>query len=167
MKLESSIVICKGFALCRGHMTPGDSYSYTKDDTTQDARFSQVFYLVEGGGIMYDGIGREHGRSDASDVWDFREYYGKSYRFLAGTSGATWLCVNPLPSNKFFNVELIRENNNKTIVGDGAEHIILCAKGNLTINDKSLSQFNYSRILNGKTAEVNVPAGSEALYLSR
>jgi hypothetical protein len=165
MKLMSTLAVCKGFAQCRGFITPNDSFEYTISDTTTDSKFSQIFCLLEGGGVMYNSDGSEYGR--LNDVWDLREYFGKTYKFVAGDKGAAWLCINPIPADKFFSFELKRSNTNFTIEGDGKEHIILCTKGTLNINDKELKQFNYSRILNGKTANIVIPGESEAIYLTR
>ena len=167
MKLMSTLAVCKGFAQCRGFITPNDSFEYTVNDTTTDSRFSQIFCLLEGGGIMYNADGSEYGRSDVSNAWDLREFFGKTYKFVAGDKGATWLCINPMPADKFFSFELKRSDTSFTIEGDGKEHILLCTKGTLNINDNTLKQFNYSRILNGKTANVVIPSESEALYLTR
>jgi hypothetical protein len=163
----STLAMCKGFAQCRGFITPNDSFEYSLDDTTSDAKFSQIFCLLEGGGIMYNEDGTEYGRSDISNAWDLREFHGKRYKFVSGNKGAAWLCINPIPADKFFSFELKRAGSTFEVNGDGKEHIILCIKGTLNINDKELKQFNYSRILNGKTAHVVIPSESEALYLTR
>ena len=167
MKLMSTLAVCKGFAQCRGFITPNDSFEYSLNDTTSDAKFSQIFCLLEGGGIMYNSDGSEYGRSDTTIALDLRDYYGKTYKFVAGDKGAAWLCINPIPADNFFSFELKKSNSNFTITGDGKEHIILCTKGTISINDKELKQFNYSRILNGKTADIVIPSESEALYLTR
>lgn len=167
MKLMSTLAVCKGFAQCRGFITPNDSFEYTVNDTTADSKFSQIICLLEGSGVMYNSDGSEYGRSDAPNVWDLRQYFGKTYKLVAGNKGATWLCINPIPADKFFSFELKRSNSNFTIIGDGREHVILCLRGTLNINDKELKQFNYSRILNGKTANIVIPSESEALYLTR
>jgi len=188
MKLIASLVLCKGFALCRGFITPNDTYNYDADETNVDTRFSQIFYMIEGSGtINVDGnqIGSKKGsdiyvdpnwqeayeqkvlKSDNSMLIDLRDFYGKSYSFVAGEYGAGWLCINPIPSDKFFTPSLIRAGETKTIEGDGKEHVVMCAKGTITANDKSLTQFNYTRVLNGKTATIVVPGDSEAIYLTR
>jgi len=188
MKLMASLVLCKGFALCRGFITPNDTYTYDADETNVDTRFSQIFYMIDGSGIInVDGnqIGSKIGsdiivdpnwqieydekvqKSANSMMIDFRDFYGKSYNFVAGEYGAGWLCINPIPSNRFFTPSLIRAGETKTIEGDGKEHIVMCAKGSIIANDKTLTQFNYTRVLNGKTAVIVVPDDSEAIYLTR
>ena len=36
MKLIGAFAVCKGFAMCRGHMTSNETYSYTEEDTQND-----------------------------------------------------------------------------------------------------------------------------------
>ena len=160
MKLISSLHICKGFAMCRGHITANDQYEYTERETSEDTRFSQIFYLLEGSGIAPDGNFYKD-----KLLMDMRDYFQKQYKFIAGNNGATWLCINPIPANKFFDAEIL--NTPTTIVGDGREHIIICAKGTIFANDKELKQFNYVRVLNEKTANISFSEDSEAIYLKR
>lgn len=167
MIIESTTALCKGFAICTGHITANDTYQYSLEDTTTDTKYSQIFYLFDGGGIMYDDNDNEYGRSDVSNAWDLREFHRKKYKFVSGNKGATWVCINPVPANKFFDMELVKSNSQKTIAGDGKEHIILCLKGIITVNGNELTSLKYSRILNGKVADVVVPSGSEAMYLTR
>ena len=167
MKLMSTLALCKGFAQCRGHITSNDSFEFTLEDTIEDSKFSQIFCLLEGGGAMYDSNGNQVGNSSGYNVWDLREFYGKTYKFVAGQHGATWLCINPIPANKFFSFELKRSNTEFDMIGDDKDQIILCTKGNILVNDKSLNIFNYARVWTGKSAHVKIPHNSEAIYLTR
>lgn len=165
MKLISTLSVCKGFAMCRGHITSNDFYEYTQEDVSSDARFSQIFYLLEGSGTVYNSDGSLHDKSDVSNAWDIRYFYKKPYKFVAGDRGATWICINPIPADKFFDMELIKQST--SIEGTEEEQNIICVKGTAIINDKQLKQFNYARIPNGKVANITVPEGSELLYIKR
>jgi len=162
MKTIDKLIICKGFALCRGIMSPYDSYYYTLEETSTDTKFSQLLYLLYGGGIAPDG--KEYHNNLLLDV---RDYYQKPFAFKSGSAGAMWLCINPIPANKFFDASLIKAGETRTIVGDGKEHVILSAKGDIIANDKTLEMFQYTRVLNGKEAVITVPENSEAIYLTR
>ena len=162
MKSIDKLIVCKGFALCRGIMSAYDSYNYTIEETSTDSKFSQLLYLLYGGGTAPDG--KEYHNNLLLDV---REYYEKPFAFKSGSAGAMWLCINPIPANKFFDASLIKAGETKTIRGDGKEHIILSAKGYITANDRILEMFQYVRVLNGKEAIINVPENSEAIYLTR
>ena len=167
MKLVSNLELCKGFAVCRGHITANDTYIYSIDDASTDTKFSQIFYMLEGSGTAYNEDGSVYGSSNNPGVWDLRSMHQKSYKFTAGEHGATWLCINPIPANNFFNLEILKQGSSKTIQGDGKEHIVMCGKGVITANDVELKQFKYTRVLNGKTINFNIPDGSEAIYLTR
>jgi hypothetical protein len=188
MKFIASTVLCKGFALCRGFITPNDSYNYSPDDANIDTRFTQVFYMIEGSGSIHlnnNFVGQFNSgssnvvpeyqqyydqyvkRGNSSLLIDLRGFQGSAFNFTSGNNGAGWLCINPVPADKLFDCDLIRGNTNTTITGDGREHIVMCAKGNITINGKKFEQFNYARVLEGKTADIVVPSDSEAIYLTR
>ena len=77
------------------------------------------------------------------------------------------MCINPIPATKHFDTKILLANSTTALVGDGKEHIIICAKGRITANDKPLNQFNYVRVLNDKAVNIVVPGDSEALYLTR
>jgi len=188
MKFIASNILCKGFALCRGSITPNDNYNYSPEDDNVDARYTQIFYLLEGNGhlkVENDIIGwydnnivtmnpecdseiRNHVfNNGATCLVDLKVFKGKPFGFISGDKGASWICINPIPANKPFDCDLILGETSKTIVGDGKEHIVMCARGSIFINDKPFNIFNYARVLKGKTAEVVVPSGSEAIYLTR
>lgn len=188
MKFIASTVLCKGFALCRGFITPNDVYNYDPSDSNIDTRYTQIFYLIEGSGSLYSKetyIGDYNGnnssvideykqqydqyvqKGDTSLLIDLRVFKGSHFSFRSGDKGAGWLCINPVPSDKLFVPQLIKSNTSTTIVGDQNEHIVMCAKGNITINGITFNQFNYARVLEGKTAEIVVPSDSEAIYLTR
>lgn len=188
MKFIASTVMCKGFALCRGFITPNDEYNYSPDDADIATRYTQIFYLIEGSGSLYSGntyIGDYNGsnssvideyksqydqyvqKGDTSLLIDLRVFKGSPFSFKSGDKGAGWLCINPVPADGLFNCNLIKSDTNFSITGDGKDHIIMCAKGNITINNITFNQFNYAKVSEGKIADVVVPSGSEAIYLTR
>ena len=167
MKTVETLAVCKGFALCRGSITADDFYEYTYNDTSTDAKFSQIFFLEEGSGELQNSDGTVYGSSLVSGVWDLREFYKKIYRFVPYEKGAKWICINPIPSNKFFNIEHLKAGTERTIIGNDKLEIILCLRGSLNINDKVFNQYNYARILKGKEAIIKVNDDSEALYMYR
>jgi hypothetical protein len=192
MKLVSPLQICKGFTMCRGHITSFDEWSYKGGNSSKDIEFSQLFYLIEGTGTLvygdeevafldengpkvidaykddYDRVVKQLGNSY---LFDFRDRYDKKYKLVAGKYGATWMAINPLPNNHFFDAELF--SGIKEITGDGNNHIILCVKGEVNVissennKESKLVQFQYTRVLNGKKIHVVVPPGSQAIYMTR
>lgn len=163
MKMVTSTILCKGFALCRGRMTMNDTFYYTKDITSEDSKFSQIMYLLEGGGMTPLGPAA----FDTNKLVDFRDFYNKEYSLSCDERGATWVCINPIPADNFYDASLLVGNNKYTIEPDqDKEQIILCVENYITINDKIFNQFNYARILN-KSANISIPGDSEAIFLSR
>jgi len=199
MKFITPIQVCKGFTLCRGHMTSGEKWEYKGFDSLKDYNnqkgfeCTQLFYLLEGDGVFYyndeevasfntetnslENISSNHiqkynkvvNKLDNSYLFDLRYFVDKPACLIAGKNGATWVCINPLPYDHFFETELF--NGYKTIEGDGNEHIVFILKGEANImsdgNNVNLQQFRYSRILKGKTAHIVVPPGSQAIYMTR
>lgn len=164
MKLIFDNVLCKGFVMCRGRMTGNSNYSYNKEVTSRDSKFSQVYYLLEGGGIGPLG----YMSTENTRFFDFRNYYNSDYELTSDERGITWLCINPIPANNFFDAKLLLEKEQYIFEGkQDKEQIIICVKNHITINDNLLHLFKYTRILPGKTANIHIADNSEALYLSR
>jgi len=167
MKFLDQPITCKGFVLCLGHITANDSFVITEEDTVKDGTFSQIGFCIDGGATLYDSANTVVGTYTADNLYDFKEYYGKSYTLTTtNESGGTWFCINPLPAKKIYDMELLRENATKTIVGDGVEKTVICVYGTVTINGKILTNKQYVRVLNGKTANVEVSPGSMAIYFN-
>lgn len=190
MKYMSTIAICKGFALCRGFMTANDKFNYDPADSNTDTRYTQITYLDPGVGSFYrnsDFIcgfdGSNLTVSDNYKDWfdknvqlgdnnsaliNIEEFKGTFCSFSTTDSvGIQWTCINPIPANKPFSPTLLKQNTNLSIQGDGKEHVIVSVRGSITINNKTINQYNYARVLGGKTADVVIPSGSEAVYLTR
>lgn len=165
MKLIFDNVLCKGFVMCRGRMKGNSNYSYDKEVTSTDSKFSQILYLLEGGGIGPTGLGSFDGNNR---LFDFRDYYNSDYELISDERGITWLCINPIPANSFFDAKLLLEREQYVFEGkQNKEQIIICVKNQITINNNTLNLFKYTRVLPGKTADIHIADGSEALYLSR
>ena len=181
MKIIDPITVCRGFAICKGDFGPGVQNEQSVKDTSEDFKFSQIFVLLEGSGtfvstydvISKDGYGNPVPTSNgiASDfkhnAWDLRDYYKRSYKFVAGNRGAKWMCINPLPANGFFDFELIGEGSKSITNDNGNQRYVVAAKGPIVVNNKLVDQFKYVRIFKDVTANIEVPQGSSALYMHR
>jgi hypothetical protein len=167
MKFIDQTVLCKGFAICKGHITSNETYNYGLDETTKDTKFSQILYILDGvGGAAFDHEGNKITDMEFGKAYDFKEYYGKEYLIKSYDTGGTWIAINPVPASKVFIHELLNKNTNKTIVGTKEENIIICLEGSITINDKVLNQLQYARVLDGKTAEISINEKSIAMHLN-
>jgi hypothetical protein len=145
-------------------MKGNSNYPYNKEVTSKDSKFSQIYYLLEGGGTGPLGyMSTENNR-----LFDFRDYYNSDYELISDERGITWLCINPIPANNFFDAKLLLEKEQYVFEGkQNKEQIIICVKNQITINNNTLNLFKYTRVLPGKTADIHIADGSEALYLSR
>lgn len=164
MKLIDDLIMCKGFAICRGMMTAGETYTFTSANSSADGIFSQLGYCVSGDAILYDSDGNARLTFETGNLYDVREYYGKDFTITANENGGTWICINPTPANKFYNGELLKENTTKTVKGGSKEQVVMCLSGVVSINDKVLNQFQYARVLNGKTAKIKIEPGALGIY---
>lgn len=165
MKFIDNVSICKGFAICKGHMTSDEVYEYSSEDARNDAVYSQLLFGVNGSGAAYDADGNKIiDITIPNTVYDFKEYYGKGYSIKALENGGTWICINPIPASKMYSHELL--TNDTTIVGDGAEHVLICMIGTINVNGKTLKQLQYARIFKDKTANIVIPEGSMAIHLN-
>jgi hypothetical protein len=181
MKVIDPIIVGRGFGICKGIFDPYEENIQTVEDTSTDFKFSQIFILMDGSGSFYgsvdvvtkDGYGNPVSTTNgaASDwkfnAWDLRDFYKRSYKFVAGDRGAKWMCINPLPANGFFDFEII-QSGSKVISGEnGKQNVIVCITGPIFINNKQIDQYKYSRILGNTIANIEIPQGCAALYMHR
>lgn len=164
MKLMDDLIMCKGFAICRGMMTAGETYSFTSANTSSDGIFSQLGYCVSGSAILYDSEGTAKIKFETGNLYDVRDYYGKDFNIVAEENGGTWICINPTPASKFYTGVLLKENTTKTIKGTDKEQVVMCLNGEIVVNDKTLKQFQYARILKGKTAKLTLGPDTMGIY---
>lgn len=164
MKIVDDLIMCKGFAICRGTMTAGETYSFTSANTSADGIFSQLGYCASGSAILYDMDGNYKLKFETGKLYDVRDFYNKDFYITAEENGGTWICINPTPANKFYKGSILEPDTVRTIKGSEKEQVVLCLSGKITINDKSLNQFQYARILKGKTAKISVDSDSLGIY---
>lgn len=165
MRLVDQLLMCRGFAICKGFISPGETWNFTTDDTSSDGVFSQLGYLVQGSGTLYDADGNDRGRfENPGSLYDMRDYYGKACSIKVDSEGGSWICINPTPASKAYNGEVLKAETNKTIIGNDKEQVVVCLKGKISINDKVLDEFQYARIIKGKSANVVISSDSAGLY---
>jgi hypothetical protein len=133
----------------------------------KDGTFSQVNYCIFGKCDLYDSSDNLVDEIVEGDSYDGTEYYGKGYKCVTPENiGGSWFSINPLPATKIYDFEVLGEDETRTIVGDGIERTIICVTGSMTVNDKMLTEKQYARILNGKTANITIAKGSKAIYFN-
>jgi len=166
MLIVNDPIICKGFVYCTGHCTDGDSLKAKTEDWKDDGKFTQIFYVAQGSGKLYDETGLLKFELKEHNLYDFKDLYNRYFRVEASNKSCTWIGINPVPASRFFKAELKKENF--VVEGEeGKENIIICVKNNIIIENKNLNELNYSRIKYGKKVTVEVPKNSHAIYLVR
>ena len=167
MRFMEAPIICRGFVLCIGHISADHTFVVTPEDTMKDGTFSQVNYCIFGKCDLYDSSDNLVDEIVEGDSYDGTEYYGKGYKCVTPENiGGSWFSINPLPATKIYDFEVLGEDDTRTIVGDGIERTIICVTGSMTVNDKTLTEKQYARILNGKTANITIAKGSKAIYFN-
>lgn len=166
MKFTETTTLCKGFALCIGYVTEDDSVSINVEHLKRDGNFSQIGYCEIGGATLYDLSGNKIMECNSDTFYDMRDLYhkgGYQYKTNLGTGGS-WFGINPIPSIKIYDAVLLREGDTDSILGDGIERTIICVKGTVKVNDKTLQPKQYSRILKDKMATYTLSKDSIAIY---
>jgi hypothetical protein len=158
--------LCKGFALCTGFVTANDEVVVTVDSLKREGTFSQLFYGVMGSAKLYDLKGNLLLDCKEGNFYDMRDFYHiGGYVYKTGSEeGGSWFCINPFPSNKIYDYKVLNEGDTESVFGDGVERAILCVKGRVNINDKTLQQKQYARILKDKMATYTIEKDSLAVY---
>jgi hypothetical protein len=165
MKFIDNVSICKGFAICKGHMTAGETYTYSVEDASKDAVYSQLLFGLNGSGAAYDADGVKI--TDIvipNTLYDFKDYYGKEYSIRSAENGGTWVCINPIPASKVYTHRVLIDGI--VIAGDDSENVVICMQGPISINGKLLKQLQYARIFKDKIADIQIPTGSIAVHLN-
>lgn len=157
-----STTVCRGFVLCTSAISPNDYYVL---DNAGTGKVIQFLYLISGGGTLVFNDGSSM-QVDQDIIYDLSQYAGTPIKYWADGRGAIGMAIDPVPSDKRFNHELVKGETNKTIVGTANECIILCLEGTITCNGIELKSTQYAPITEGKTVNVSVPANAAMVILT-
>lgn len=143
---------CRGFAICHGTMTANESLT---NPNINNGSFNQWVYLYSGSALA----GNESNQATeltAGSLVDVSQYADAPIKYVAGNDGATWIGINPVPSTKRYDAELIKGNITKTIDASNKETFIICVEGVVTCNGIQLNSTQYARIVSAsKTFNLN------------
>lgn len=159
--ITQSTTTCRGFVLCTGVMTKGESFIHSN---TGDGAVNQAVYIFSGGiTASQDGQDIALNENELTNVSVFKH---KPIQYTAGNAGATWVAINPTPATKRFTTQLINTEQTLSVTGSSKETFILCVEGVTTCQDKQLGSLQYVRVLDGRTVNVVVPNNSVAVILT-
>lgn len=162
MRVIEPGILCKGFLICIGYVSPGDEIVITKEEMRKEGGFSQLGYTPMGEATLYDIDDNVLYRFKDNEFYDLRDFYRSNGLKYKSESGGAWFGINPIPSNKIFNGRLLKEN--EVIEGDGIERVVVCVKGHFFANESKLDYKQYVRITKDKVVNIEIPEGSIALY---
>jgi hypothetical protein len=153
-------LVCRGFTLCYGSFNPGEEIFR---ENTGDGVASQAVYVYYGGAVV-----TQNGKSIEmlpNQINDMSEFMNAPYDAVAGDAGSSWVAINPAPATKKYTIELLPIGDT-AVTSSTSECVLLCVDKEITCNSKTLTNLQYTRILNGKTATVNVPEGAVAALMT-
>jgi hypothetical protein len=155
-------IVCRGFVLCTSGITPNDGFVLQNSGQGQEAQF---VYINNGGGFLRFANG-DVLPVDAGNIYDISQYVGTPVRYEADDRGAHGLAIDPVPSGKRYDYELVKGETTRTVVGTNTEQKILCLDGTIVCNDIELKSTQYAPVVNGKTVNVTVPANAVMVILT-
>jgi hypothetical protein len=155
-------LVCRGFVLCTSGITPNDGFVLENSGQGKEAQF---VYINNGGGFLRFANG-DVLPVDAGNIYDISQYVGTPVRYEADGRGAHGMAIDPVPSSKKFDHELVKGEATRSIVGTSNECLVLCLDGTITCNDIELKSTQYAPVRNGKTVNVSVPANAVMVILT-
>jgi len=159
--IYSDSVSCRGFALCYGGMTPNESF--VNENLTVGV-FNQLVFVYSGS-ITASSDGMPNVVLEEKKFTDVSAFFGKPINYTAGSQGAFWLAINPMPVDKRFNVDLITEGSVQ-VQGSEKEKAIICIDKGAVCNGKALDFIEYVRVLENKTVDLVVESNSLAAIIT-
>lgn len=152
-----------GFAnLCIVSATAGHTATFSNSGEGAQTQFS---YIVTGQGT----VGPENNVAPllamTGKVTDMEHLMGSPLVGKAGDETLTWVSINPKPSNKRYDYQIISGGESVTITGTDAECALVSLLGGCTTNDKSIGEHKFARIPSGQSVDVQVPQNSVAVFL--
>lgn len=159
--IYSNSVACRGFSLCHGGMTAGESFISPNHGV---GSFTQLIFLYSGS-IVASSDGMQDITLKENEFVDVSEFFGKAIKHTAGPQGAIWLAINPHPVEKRFDVQLVTQGSVE-VKGSEKETAIICVDKVISCNEKELSTLQYVRVLNNKTITLTVPTLNSSTSLA-
>jgi len=158
--MVQQVVSCRGFNLC---LTSINAEDLLVHKNAGDGLTHQMVYVYKGSGFV-----TENGQTvyfyekQLIDVSVFSDIAEITYH---PTADCTSLSILPIPATKKYTIELL-PTGDTTVTSNTSECVLLCIDKEITCNSKTLTNLQYARILNGKTATVNVPEGAVAALMT-
>jgi hypothetical protein len=121
---------------------------------------TQICYTAYGSGQITTSNGSAvYEEGVLTDVSHVR---GLQMNGLSGPNGTIWIGINPA-DERTIDYNFIQGEQQVQFVGEKLISVLLCLKGSITANGKTLLDLNYSVIPEGMSVDISVPNGSDAI----
>lgn len=148
--------------LCCASATPGHVETF---GGSKDGHSTQLTYVADGGGWGRSEDGLIEIQMTAGSVVDMEPLMGSQFVGTV-TEPSFWVSINPKPSSKRFDHVLIVGADQRSIVGDERERILVAIVGEITANGVSIGEHKFAKIKNGTSVVIDVPKNSVAIILT-
>ena len=160
--IHQNFILCRGFSICYGSMSPNEVFEGNYSDPGQR---NLSIYVYQGSVNITSSKGKlfvceQHKLVDLQSVTEGLVEY------CAGSVGTTWLCINNNQRKKEFTFELFNTPTTKTITGLDKETYLVCIENAITCNGLTISERNYARIKNGSQVVIDILANAKAILMT-
>lgn len=165
--ISNSLIPYKTFNACSIACIPNGFFVHPNN---KEGSVSQWVYVYYGDGLIECTNGKSmhiskelHGVLHEIPIDDF---LNTQLTVTGGNNGFHYIAINPIPTTKRFNAEVINETTQRSITGFEKETIIFCLEGKIQCNGVEIDTWKFASIENNKTVSLTVPQNSVALLLT-
>jgi len=165
--ISNALIPYKTFNACSVACIPGGTFVHPNN---KDGFSSQWLYAYYGEGSVQCINGNSLHISKALDgalhELPIDDFLNKELTVTGGSTVFHYIAINPVPSTRRFNAELINETTQRSITGFEKETVIFCLEGKIVCNDVEIDTWKFASIENNKSINLTVPQNSVALLLT-
>ena len=158
---HQNFILCRGFSICYGSMSPNEVFQGNYSDPGQR---NLAIYVYQGSVSIKSSKG-ELFVCEQQKLVDLQSVNEGLVEYCAGGVGTAWLCINNNQRKKEFTFELLNTPTTKTITGSSKETYLLCIENAIACNELTVSERNYARIKNGSHVAIDIPANATAILM--
>lgn len=145
------------FMLCKGAIAPGERFY---NPNKAPGELNLFVYIISGDAIANQVIPINLGLNDLSP------YVGKKLFYIGGETGASWVCINPVPTSNRFDVEVLK-NTAVTLTADGKTKYIVPVVDTVMANQKEIPTMGHAKVPMDKEVNLTVPDGATCLIVTK
>lgn len=127
---------------------------------------TQFLYVLHGTAVFGPSDGVQDRVLVKGEVMDIEDLMGVPLTGSTAESFASWVGVNPKPSDKRFDYQLLHGGDSLAITGDSRERFLVALVGGVEANGTTIEQHKFARVKEGQQVNVQVPMSSVAIVLT-